>query len=68
MVSIQRQPVRVLTVGRIAEIESEPVHRIEYVLRTNPHIRPRARAGRLRIFDEHGLQQIRDELAKGRQQ
>lgn len=64
MVSMATQPVQVLTVGRIAEITGEPLHRIEYILRSRPHIRPRARAGRLRIYDEYALAQIQEELER----
>ncbi len=65
MISVAIKPVQVLTIGKIAELTGEPIHRIAYILRTRPHIRERARAGRLRIFDEQGLEQIRRELGKG---
>lgn len=50
------------TVGVLAAALGQPVHRVEYVLRTRPHIRPSARAGRLRLFDREALAQLRYEL------
>jgi uncharacterized protein YjbI with pentapeptide repeats len=48
--------------GRIAAEYGVPVHRIDYVLATRPHIQPVAKAGTLRLFDQHGKNLIRAEL------
>jgi hypothetical protein len=53
---------RLLTPGRIAETLGEPLHRVQHVLSTRPHIRPSARAGTLRLFDNAAVAQIRHEL------
>ena len=53
---------QLLTPGRIATELSEPLHRVQYVLLTRPHIRPRARAGILRLFDRDALAMVRHEL------
>ena len=53
---------RLATIGEVARALGVPQHRVEYVLRTRPHIRPRARAGRARCFDAAAIAQIRHEL------
>ena len=50
------------TVGRMAEELGVPLHRVLYILRTRPQIRPVARAGRARLYDRGGLQQVANEL------
>ena len=50
---------RLATIGEIAELLNVPLHRIEYVLRTRPHIQPRAMAAGARCFDDVGVAQIR---------
>jgi hypothetical protein len=50
-----------LTVGVIADRLNEPIHRIEYVLRTRD-IRPSGIAGNARVYDEAGLERIAEEL------
>lgn len=64
MIAPVKPTVPVLTTGRIAQQLGQPLHRIQYVLRTRPHIRPRAMAGRMRVYDEAGLAAIRAELAR----
>ena len=61
MILAMKPTLQVLTVGRIAQITGEPVHRIDYIVRTR-NIQPRARAGRLRVFDSAGLAAIKREL------
>jgi len=51
------------TPGVVARELGEPLHRVDYVLRTRPEIRPTARAGRLRLFDLAGVEAIREALA-----
>lgn len=63
MIARGRPAVVFLTPGRIAELTQQPLHRIQYILRTRLHIKPRARAGRLRVYDQAALDEIRSELA-----
>lgn len=51
-----------LTPGVIAKRFGIPVHRVLYVLGTRPHIRPKARAGTLRLYDEAAVVSIYVEL------
>jgi hypothetical protein len=51
-----------LTPGRIAHALDVPLHRVQYVLSTRPHIQPSARAGTLRLFDRASVSRIRHEL------
>ena len=51
-----------LTPGRIAAELAAPLHRVQYILLTRPHIRPRARAGILRLFDREAVAMVRHEL------
>ncbi|MCC5831326.1 MAG: hypothetical protein JJU36_17950 [Phycisphaeraceae bacterium] len=53
----------VLTVGRIAAALGQPVHRIDYILRTRPDLKPFARAGRVRVYAPEVLSRLRHELA-----
>ena len=39
-----------------------PLHRVQYILQTRDHIKPSARAGRLRLYDREALSLIRHEL------
>ena len=58
----RKTPPSVRTVGRMAEELKVPIHRIVYILRTRPHIRPIARAGRARLYDADALRQVFGEL------
>jgi hypothetical protein len=49
------------TVGEIARRLGEPVHKIEYVLRTR-NIRPSAIAGNCRVYAEEDVERIAAEL------
>ncbi|MFH1268674.1 MAG: MerR family transcriptional regulator [Planctomycetota bacterium] len=53
---------RLATIGEVARLLKTPLHRIEYVLRSRPHIRPRATAGGARCFDDEAIAEIRHEL------
>lgn len=53
---------RLRTPGVIAADLLEPLHRVLYVLRTREHIRPAARAGRLRLYDREAVAMVRHEL------
>lgn len=51
------------TVGTIAERLREPIHRVEYVIRTRD-IRPEAWAGNCRVFSEASVARIAAELQR----
>ena len=51
------------TPGVLAESLGRPLHRVLYVRRSRPHIRPAAMAGRLRVYDRDSLEAIRIEVA-----
>lgn len=53
---------KLATIGEVAKLLDCPLHRIEYVLRSRPHIRPRAVAGGARCFDDEAVAQIHHEL------
>lgn len=53
---------RLATIGEIARTLDVPLHRVEYVVRSRTHIRPRAVAGSARCFDDNAIAQIRHEL------
>lgn len=55
-------PPQLRTPGVLAALLGVPLHRVEYVLRTRRHIRPAARAGRLRLYDSQALAMLRHEL------
>lgn len=60
--TVNRTTPQLLTVGVMADELSVPIHRIVHVLKTREQIRPRARAGRVRLFDRAGLESVRREL------
>lgn len=51
-----------LTPGRIASELCVPLHRVLRILRTREHIRPRARAGTIRLYRSETIAQVRHEL------
>ena len=53
---------RLATIGEVAKLLQVPLHRVEYVLRSRPHITPRATAGGARCFDDQAIAEIRHEL------
>lgn len=53
---------RLRTPGVLAELLGVPLYRVDYLLRTRAHIRPAARAGRLRLYDSDALAMLRHEL------
>ena len=53
---------KVRTPGSIARELNKPLHRVEYILRTRPHIVPMCRAGRLRVYGSQAVAQVRHEL------
>ena len=52
---------RLRTPGVIAQELGESLARVQYVLRTRPHIQPAALAGRLRLYDRQAVAMIRHE-------
>ena len=59
---MEAKPPRLVTVGVIAAELDEPVDRIDRILRTRRHIKPRAYAGNVRLFDNAAIAQVRHEL------
>ena len=57
------EPPRLCTPGVLVELLGVPLHRVVYILRTRPHIRPAARAGRLRFYDNDAIAMVRHELS-----
>jgi hypothetical protein len=51
-----------ITPGVIARQVKKPLHRVTYILANRKHIRPSARAGTLRLYDEQAVAQVRHEL------
>jgi predicted transcriptional regulator len=61
---MKHRPPALATVGIVSDRLGQPLHRIQYILRSRPHIQPTATAGRLRLFDEQSVQRIEAELRK----
>ncbi len=55
-------PPTLITAGVIARELAVPLHRVLHILATRVHIRPRARAGRLRLYDSAAVAMVRHEL------
>lgn len=53
---------KLATIGEIANQLNAPLHRIEYILRTRPHIKARAIAASARCFGDQAIAEIRHEL------
>ena len=51
------------TVGEIARRIGEPIHRVEYVIRTR-NLQPRGRAGNCRVFTDDDVAYIAAELRR----
>jgi len=52
---------RLRTPGVIAQELGESLQRVQYILRTRPHIKPAALAGRLRLYDRAAVAMVRHE-------
>ncbi len=57
-----RLVARLRTPGVLAADLDVPLHRVLYILQTRDHIKPSARAGRLRLYDREAIALIRHEL------
>lgn len=57
-----KSPPRLLTPGVIADELDEPLHRVLHILATRSHIKPRARAGILRLYDRQAVGMVREAL------
>jgi len=62
MQSRKHHPPKLVTVGVIAAELGVPVDRVCRILRSRPHIRPRAFAGNVRLFDSTAVAMVRHEL------
>ena|GEM_PF-1351151 len=51
-----------ITPGVIARRLGVPLHRVLHVLATRTHIRPAARAGRIRLYESEDIARVRHEL------
>ena len=60
--SMKKSAPLLTTVGRIAALLDEPIHRVVYVLATRDNIRPAARAGTLRLYDRRAVAMVRHAL------
>ncbi len=58
----QEVVARLRTPGVLAADLEVPLHRVLYILQTRDHIKPSARAGRLRLYDREVVALIRHEL------
>lgn len=56
------KPPKLVTVGVIAAELAIPVDRVCRILRTRPHIKPRAFAGNIRLFGNDAIAQVRHEV------
>jgi hypothetical protein len=59
---MQPLPANVPTVGAIARRLGQPMHRVEYVLRSR-RLRPTGKAGNCRVFAEEDVQRVQSALA-----
>ncbi len=57
------EPESLLTVGEIARRLRQPLHRVEYVIRTR-NLRPTGWAGHARVFHDADLMWIASELVR----
>ena len=55
---------KLITPGEIARALSQPIHRVTHILATRSHIRPKARAGRLRLYSLSAIDQVRTEIER----
>lgn len=60
---VRGQEPQLITPGAIAHELGQPIHRVLHVLATRPAIRPAARAGRIRLYDQDSVEQVRREIA-----
>ncbi len=59
---MKSRPPKLVTVGVIAAELDVSVDRVCRVLRTRRHIKPRAYAGTVRLFDNAAIAQVRHEM------
>lgn len=55
-------PPKLVTVGVIATELGVPVDRVRRILQSRLHIKPKAYAGNVRLFDNGAIAQVRHEL------
>ncbi len=53
---------RLITSGVISQETGQPLHRVLWVLKTRPDIRPAAYAGIIRLFTRSAIARVRHEL------
>lgn len=57
------QETQLITPGVIAKAVGVDLHVVLHILRTRRHIRPVARAGRIRLFGSDAVAQVRHEIS-----
>ena len=50
------------TVGDVARLLGTPIHRVEYILKTRPQIRPIGRVGIARVYDDAAVELVRNAI------
>jgi len=60
--TVAKKCPQLITVGVMVAELKRPLHRILHVLATRKHIRPAARAGRLRLYNRNSMAMVRHEL------
>ena len=55
--------IALLTIGEIARHINQPLHRVDYVIRTRG-IQPLARAGGSRVFSKQAMEEIAEALSQ----
>lgn len=56
------EPTRLITLGVIAQVTGQPIHRVRWILDTRTDIRPAAYAGNFRLFTQSAIARVRHEL------
>ena len=59
---MSKSPPKLITVGVIAAELRVPVDRVCRILQSRPHIKPKAYAANVRLFDSEAVAQIRHEI------
>ena len=54
---------KLITPGVIADQVGKSLQRVQYILATRPHIRPVAKAGRIRLYESKAIEQVREALS-----
>jgi hypothetical protein len=58
----QEAIIRLVTPADIAARLGQPLRRVRWILATRPHIRPAARAGRVRVYSTASVALVQNEI------